>query len=198
MSTHAAAPSPPLTAALVWLGLAIAVGASGVLAKVPSPGPQLVILALGAATVAAGTLLPGFRAWVDGLDLRLLVAPHAIRLVAGVVFLFLASQGRMSPLFARNAGWGDIVAATLGLAVIATGAPLTAGRRLAYLVWNVVGVLDFVVVLGTAAVVARRDPASLGLLFHLPLSLVPTFIVPLLIASHVFVFRRLATARTAA
>jgi hypothetical protein len=38
---------------------------------------------------------------------------------------------------------------------------------------------------------ALADPASMGPLRTLPLSLLPTFLVPLIIASHVLIFWRL-------
>lgn len=194
MKTQAVA-RPPLTPTLLWLGLAITAGATGVFTRIPSPGPQLLILALAAATIVAGTRAGAFRSWIDGADPRLLVAAHVVRLAAGVVFLILAAQGELSPLFARNAGWGDIVAGLLAIPLMLTGLPRTPGHRAAWLAWNIVGSLDFVIVLGTATYVALTAPGSLALLFQLPLILIPVFAVPLLIASHVFLFRRLAALR---
>ena len=191
MKTQAAA-RPPLTTTLLWLGLAITAGATGVFTRVPSPGPQLLILALSAATIVAGFRAASLRAWLEQLDLRLLVLPHVGRLPVGAAFLVLASQGRMSELFARNAGWGDIIAGAAALGVLSLGALATPLKRRALLAWNVIGLADFVLVLGTAAVVALREPGALRLLFTLPGILVPLFAVPLLIASHVFVFWRLA------
>ena len=43
-------------------------------------------------------------------------------------------------------------------------------------------------------VAALQPPASMAALLRLPLSLLPTFLVPLIIASHVQLFRRLRTA----
>lgn len=191
MTTRTASPALPTLATFLWLGVAIAVGATGRLTQVPSPGPQLLILALSAATVFAGLRVSALREWIARADLRLLVAPHIIRLFAGVVFLYLAAHGALSPLFARNAGVGDIIAALLAIAVIASGVPRSRPHWLAWLLWNVIGVTDFVIVLGTAAVVATTDQAGIAPILRLPLSVIPTFFVPLLIASHVFVFRRL-------
>ena len=201
MTARTASPSDarlPVLALLLWLGVSITAGATGLLAGIPSPGPQLLILALAAATVVAGTRGGAFRAWIDRADPRLLVAPHLIRLAAGVLFLVLAAQGGLSPLFARNAGWGDIIAALLAIPLLVSGLPRTRRHRRAWLAWNVIGSLDFVLVLGTAARVALADPGSLAPLFRLPLVVIPLFAVPLLIASHVFVFRRLAQLERAA
>ena len=43
-----------------------------------------------------------------------------------------------------------------------------------------------------AARLAAADPSSMRALLRLPLSLLPTFLVPLLIATHVWIFVRLA------
>ena len=40
-----------------------------------------------------------------------------------------------------------------------------------------------------------HDPASLAEFFHLPLGLLPTFLVPLIIVSHLVVFLRLRVAK---
>jgi hypothetical protein len=50
---------------------------------------------------------------------------------------------------------------------------------------------DILYVVGTAARLAFADPASMSALLRLPLALLPTFLVPLIIASHVFIFSRL-------
>ncbi|MGH7676540.1 MAG: hypothetical protein ACREMV_14835, partial [Gemmatimonadales bacterium] len=76
--------------------------------------------------------------------------------------------------------------------VVLSGLPTTRGHRGVYLAWNAFGLLDFALVVWTAVSVGRADPAALAVLLRLPLSLLPTFVVPLLIASHVFIFRRLA------
>lgn len=177
--------------AVGWLALAVLIGASGKFALLPFPVPQVIVLALTIVTVWAGTRVAAVRAWVDALPLRALVAVHAVRFV-GIAFLVLAAQGQLSPIFAEPAAWGDILAAAGALALLASGLPRTRGHRNLYLVWNTFGLLDFVVVVTTAAWVASRGlvPGMTPLL-HLPLSLLPTFLVPLLIASHIFLFRRL-------
>lgn len=184
----------PAVALLAWLSLAIVAGATGHIRRVPSPGPQLIIVALAVTTVMATTLVPRLRVLVDGADLRWLAAPHVLRYV-GFVFLALAARGEMSALFARNAGVGDIVSATLALALILAGAPRTRLQRGLWLAWSVIGLLDFAIVLGTARYVAVHEPGSLAVLFQVPLVVVPMFAVPLLIASHVTIIRRLLAER---
>ncbi|MGH7546857.1 MAG: hypothetical protein ACREMM_01625 [Gemmatimonadales bacterium] len=187
-------PKAVAAAAVAWLGLAVLAGATGFLARLPFPGPQLIILTLLVATLVAGTSVRALRAWIDALPLRVLVGIHAIRFI-GITFLVLAARGHIAPVFAARAGWGDIATAALAIGLVASGDPFTRGRRLLYHAWNAFGLADLVVAGETAtAVVLHGATPGMAPLLTLPLSLVPTFFVPLLMASHVFIFRRLLAA----
>src|SRR5262245_26558545 len=83
---------------LGWLALAVVVAASGRLAAIPFPGPQLVLVGLAALSLFLGTSVGSVRAWVDAVPLRGLVGVHAVRLV-GFAFLALAARGQLSPVF---------------------------------------------------------------------------------------------------
>jgi len=56
----------------------------------------------------------------------------------------------------------------------------------------VLGLADILFVVVTAARLGVADPESMAALLRLPLSLLPTFLVPLIIASHVVLGVRLA------
>lgn len=177
--------------ALGWLALAIAFAASGRLAAIPFPGPQVVLLALVVLSLFLGTRVSSVRAWVDAVPLRVLVGIHVARFV-GFAFLALAARGLLSPVFAERAGWGDIITAAGAAVLVLSGDPRTPRHRALYLVWNTFGLLDFVNVVVTAAWIGVRGvEPGLAPLVRLPLSLLPTFFVPILFASHVFVYRRL-------
>ena len=77
------------------------------------------------------------------------------------------------------------------------GPPATVRRLRAYVFWNVLGLLDILFVVATAARLAFAAPASMEALLRLPLSLLPTFLVPLIITSHVLLAIRLARAGAA-
>lgn len=189
--SYAAIPRVVYMGGLLWIGAAILLGATGALAAVPPPGPQIVILALTVGLYLA-TRTAGVRAWVDTLSLRLLVGLHGVRFV-GIVFLLLAAQGSLSPIFAERAGWGDIVAAVVALALVLTGMPNSEFRRWAYMGWNAFGVLDLLVAVGTATLVFfRGDVPGMEPLMQLPLIIVPMFLVPVLLVSHIIIFQRLS------
>lgn len=179
-----------LAAAGVWLLVAVLIGASGWLESLRAPAPQLVLVG---ATLA---LLVTARAWrplrrvVETADLRLLVLPHLTRFV-GFYFLALHARGELPWAFAVPGGWGDNVVAATGLGLVLLVRPESSRGRAAYLVWNVAGLLDILGVVATAARLAFREPASMRALLTLPLSLLLTFVVPLVIATHVWMLARL-------
>lgn len=184
-----------LLAGFVWLALAIGAGATGRVAALRPPAPQLLLAGLTAALLLAGMILPGFRRWLGGLKLRQIVALHLTRFV-GVYFLVLHGRGQLPFAFAVPGGWGDIAVASAALVLVLL-VPDLAGRPNWLFLWNAAGFLDILFVVVTAARLAMADPASMSALVRLPLSLLPTFLVPLIIASHVLLFWRLARNRAA-
>jgi hypothetical protein len=181
----------------LWFGLAVAAGHFLWLQRIPPFGVQGIILGLSVILLAAYFRVEAVRTWVDRIDLRTLVLLHVTRFV-GIYFLVLHERGELPRAFAVPAGFGDIVVATMALPVAL--APLEPPVRLRALrIWNVVGFVDIVLVIVTAARINLNAPGQLRALTHLPLSLLPTFLVPLIIAIHVIIFARIArTERTAA
>ena len=117
------------------------------------------------------------------------LAFHAIRLPIGVYFLVLESNRVLPAAFASPAGWGDILvgATAIPLAVFCCP-PLTSGRRTALLLWNVAGLLDILGVLGNGLRLFIGNPGFAEPFTSLPLSLLPTFVVPLVVVTHVLLF----------
>ncbi|MEO8635717.1 MAG: hypothetical protein ABI587_10620 [Gemmatimonadales bacterium] len=183
-----------LVVGLCWLLGAIGLAASGQLEQLRPPVPQLVVLGLTIALVAAGATVPGFRVWLAGLNLRQIVALHITRFV-GIYFLVLYGRGELPYAFAVPGGWGDILVAT-GALILVLLVPDLLRRRPWLLAWNLFGLFDILYVVATAARLAFADPSSMQSLLRLPLSLLPTFLVPLIIASHVYLFGRLRAERS--
>jgi len=192
-----AAPRFPRAAGVAvtaWLALALLAGATGFLVRLPFPGPQLIFLALFVATLVAAAAVPALRAWVDALPLGTLVGINALRFI-GITFLVLAARGQIDPVFAARAGWGDIATAVLALILVAAGEPRTPLQRGLTHAWNVFGFLDLAVAVGTAtAVTLQGSTPGVAPVLYLPLVLVPTFFVPIFLANHVIIFRRLRAA----
>ena len=183
-----------LLAGVMWLVAAIALGASGIPQRMQPPLPQLILLGLTGLLLLATYGLPRLRAWAYEIDARWLVALHLSRFV-GFYFLALYGRGELSQAFAVTAGWGDNIVASLALLLLFLGPPTIKSRWPLYLIWNVIGLADILFVVATAAVTGTTDPLSMRALLKLPLSLLLTFLVPLIIASHVVLFARLARIR---
>ena len=179
---------------LAWLIAATLLGATGVLRGLRPPAPQLVLLTLTALVVLLGLTRPGLRSWLMTVDERLLMSVHLTRFV-GIYFLVLYGRGELPFDFAVPGGWGDIVVATLALALILGWRAASVAGWWAYSIWNVVGLIDILFVVTTAARLALSAPESMAALLRLPLNLLLTWLVPLIIASHVFLAVRLARRR---
>lgn len=193
-TTALAAPRFPGAAALalaLWLGFAVLAGVTGLFIRLPVPGPQLIILGFASLTLAAGIVPSRVRDWIDALPLRALIGINALRLI-GVYFVMLGARGELNATFAARAGWGDIAAATLAIAFTIAGTPRGTGQRLLLHAWNAFGALDLVVAVGTATIVTLQGSVpGVTRLLSFPLILVPAFFVPLFLANHILIFRRL-------
>lgn len=180
---------------LIWLIIALIAGASGVLAASPSlPLPQLVLILLVCVLLLAFWLLRGFRDWCLGVDLKLFLLFNLVRFV-GVYFLVLYAEGRLPYDFAVLGGWGDIIIAALAVLLILFIPARGKSGWFLYFLWNLFGLLDILFVVATAGRLAMADPVSMSELLVLPLSLLPTFIVPIIIFFHIVIFFRLQSSR---
>ena len=173
-----------------WFLAALGVGGAGALVDLRPPWPQAILVSLTLATLLSLYRIGPIHSWAIHVDPRRLVAFHLTRFV-GIYFLVLYSRGELPYEFAVIGGWGDIIVATAAILLMLTG-PLTSGRRRLYLIWNVVGLVDILFVVATATRLALADPASMAPLLRLPLSLLITFVVPVVIATHVWLFRRIS------
>ena len=182
-------------AAAGWLVVAIIVGASGALQPIRPPAPQLILISLTVGLLVAERLSETFREWLRTVDLRLMIALHVTRFV-GFYFLFLCSRAELPCSFATTAGWGDVFVATFATILLVCW-KFVATRRLLLAIWNGLGLLDILLVVASAARHGIADPTSMAVVLRLPLNLLITFLVPLIIASHIFIFSRLLSHRPA-
>jgi hypothetical protein len=179
---------------LVLLGwLCFAVGLSGWLPDASAQAVAATVWTLTALVLFASWKIASIRVWALNVDVRWLVLFHVTRLFAGAYFLVLCQRGELPCGFARPAGWGDIIVAVLALAVVS--ATRTRFAKTLLLVWNMLGLIDIIFVVFSALRFGLKDWQPMHALRELPLSLLPTFLVPLIIASHVLIFVRLTRAR---
>jgi len=178
-----------LTVGLIaaWFVLSITTSALHVYRAGPSDLP----LALGLASSAPIVVFlmwfaasAGLRHFTMSLNPRILTMVHSWR-IAGIVFLILAVRGKLPEVFALPAGWGDIaIGATAIFVALKLASP---DHRRIFIVWQVLGIADLVtaVTLGTLARVIDPNGIPTNAMNVLPLSLIPTFAVPLMVILHI-------------
>jgi hypothetical protein len=171
---------------LVWLILALLLSLTGTFHNLPVRMPVLGALLTAALLIVLALSRP-VRARALAGGPRPLVAFHLTRFV-GFYFLWLYSLGVLARNFAVPAGWGDVIIAAWAGALLVMGDWSSREMRLAVLLWNIFGLFDILMVMGMAARQAAADPGFQNGFASLPLSLLPTFIVPIVIASHVLLF----------
>ena len=179
---------------MAWFVLALFVGASELLAAIPPPFPQAVLLSLVATLLSLFWKSSVFRQWALSVDIRALVLVHLSRFV-GIYFLVLHSRGELPYAFAVPGGWGDIAVAVTALVVSIFSPTRGAVEWGIYSLWNVFGLVDILLVVGTATRLGLADPGSMSALTRLPLSLLPTFLVPIIVSTHIIAFVRLLASR---
>lgn len=149
----------------------------------PLPILLAVVVPIAAFLVWFG-ISPEFRRFVLSLDPRVLTLVHAWRL-GGFAFLTLYAYGILPAWFALPAGLGDMtIGATAPFIALRLTGP---GHRRAFLRWQMLGVLDLVVAVslgGLTSFLAPLGPQPFPMSV-LPLSLIPTFAVPLLLILHI-------------
>jgi hypothetical protein len=169
-----------------WFVFALSASALHLYQTSPSTPP----LALGMAVLgpvvvflAWFRLSAGFRGFVFSLNPRILTMVHTWR-VGGFVFLVLYTYGILPGLFALPAGWGDIaIGATASFVSLKLA---SRSHRLAFIVWQILGMFDLVMAisLGTMSQFINPNQVTTAPMTMLPLSLIPTFAVPLLFIFH--------------
>jgi hypothetical protein len=126
---------------------------------------------------------PPFRQFLLELNPRTLTIVQAWR-IAGFVFLVLYAYNILPGQLALPAGWGDIA--------IGATAPLVAlkltnhNHRKGFILWQLLGITDLItaVGLGTTAQLINPHGIATSAMTVLPMSLIPTFAVPLFMILH--------------
>jgi hypothetical protein len=141
--------------------------------------------------------VPAVRAFADGVDLRVAVLYHLVRVLFGALFLWEMRAGRLPAAFAMIAGPGDIAAGLLAVpaAWLITRDGATP-RRLA-MAWNVFALVDILAVFVSAQrmLFLERDLRFFALMRTLPYATLPVLVVPLILLTHLLILQRLRSGR---
>ncbi len=182
------------SALLMWLGLAI------VQATEREIGPQLPFLLFGPPIALALVLVlsSDMREFVDAIPIDWAVgrAIHPARILVGVLFLAAWYHGQLPAIFALVAGGGEILVGLLALRVRQMILKRRMLPRNIILAWNCFGAASFIIAVVLASLTGHFATAA-TVLEQFPFALVPGFLVPIALMSHVVVFRHLALARDA-
>ena len=172
----------------IWLGVAAVAGATGALRRLPVPPPAIAV-GLTIVALVVIRMSRGAREGVRRIGPGPLVLFHVVRVAAGAYFLVLGARGVLPREFTTFAGWGDTVVGVAAVWVLLRCLPvLTPWQRWAFYFWNVAGLLDILAVVGNAIRLYLRDPGFVEPFMSLPLAILPTFVVPIVIVSHVLLF----------
>jgi hypothetical protein len=184
----------------IWLTSSIALGLRGAFDQAGEP-PVYFGLFLGGPIVVsllAYAISESFRRMLLALPLWSIVAVHVLRFV-GIFFILDAINGTLPPQFAWPAGLGDIAAAafSIPLALALHRGVGSKGIRKKFIAWNIFGLIDLsmAIIVGmlysqsTFGILSEPDLHSQAVT-HMPVSLIPTFYVPLLILLHLLALRR--------
>jgi hypothetical protein len=186
-----------------WFAAVAVLAAAGVFIRFgPATIGLAVLVPLAVVLLSAG---PGStaRTIALGAPVALLVALNATR-VLGAFFLFLHADGRLPATFALSAGWGDIAVGLLSLPVAWWASRRAPHWRAVTLAWNAFALVDLIaaVTLGIgstpgAAIRFIFEDTAPGTMATLPWFLIPGYLVPLYLLTHVALFARLAANHSA-
>lgn len=188
---RSASQSAVIAALTLWFLAALAGSALGAFDSTPNPPIPLGAAAL-LPLILYGllyTFRPGFRHFVLSANPRLLTLAQTWR-VGGLLFVLLYTKGFLPASFALPAGWGDFAIGITAPLVAFTLVPATNRSRLALIVWHILGFADLVMAV-SLGVLSSAGPLGIlagetttQLMGQFPLSLIPTFFVPLLATLH--------------
>lgn len=176
----------------VWFVVVFGLGAAGMFVRLPGTPPLPIFIgAVGPVVVflEAYWSVPAFRTYVLSTSLPLGAAIQAWR-AGGLTFLALYAHGVLPGAFAWPAGLGDIAIGVTApwIALALVEQPAFAKSRV-FTIWNLLGIVDLVVAVGTGGIsslLASGAPGELTTvaMAKLPLVLIPGYLVPLFVMLH--------------
>jgi hypothetical protein len=172
---------------VAWFAFALIAGALGLFENQASRIGAAVGIAAGVPIVVFAVWFAAsqsFRKFALGLNARTLTFAQSGRII-GVTFVTLQARGVLPAIFAWPAGYGDMfIGATAALVAWKLCNP---SHRESFIFWQALGITDLVtaVGLGTTAGLIQPHGVPMAAMTVLPLSLIPSFLVPLYLILHV-------------
>jgi hypothetical protein len=199
-AASAAAKRAAVAAAAVWLALIVALASAFNLAAVnlgPMPVALIPFVALVAILFGGWFLVPQVRDALVSLPLSALVALNIGR-VAGIFFVLLWADGRLSAPFAPSAGWGDVITGVLAIPLVLSMRGQAERATTPLALWNAFGTLDLIVAVslgalsapGTSLRVFTEGPGTLAM-SQLPWIMIPAILVPIYLLIHLTIAAKL-------
>jgi hypothetical protein len=181
-----------ILAGMVWFAAILTLSLQGALEAEPDSPPVRLLVAASLPVLSFLGLYGAsraFRQWVQAFDLHLLVAMQSWRVLGGV-FLVLMAYGILPGSFAWPAGLGDVaIGVAAPFVLLALLRDTGFARRKRFLVWNLLGLFDFVVAIGAGTLSSGMfqgltGPISAAPVNAWPLNMIPGFLVPLFAMMH--------------
>jgi hypothetical protein len=182
-----------------WYGAALWLGKSGYFFAAPDLAVPRIPFPIVLPVLAAAWMMTRsqrVQSLIDAVPFSWLTAIQVYRAL-GAMFVGLWAADRLPGEFALPAGWGDII---VGLSAIPVALMAAAGHRsspAALRAWNLFGVADLVVAVGTGFLTSPGPYQLLAfdrpnlLISAYPLVMVPIFAVPLSFILHIAGFVKL-------
>jgi hypothetical protein len=171
---------------LVWFLFSLVASALHLFKTAPDQPPLplglAVLIPIGIFLAWAAASQP-FRQFLLSLNPNTLTYIQAWR-IAGFVFLALYSYRILPGQFALPAGWGDIA---IGVTAPFVAMKLANPRfRKSFIFWQLLGIADLVIAIAMGVASRLIDPHGIATdaMTVLPMSLIPTFAVPLFMILH--------------
>jgi len=140
-----------------------------------------------------------FRQYVLNLDIRTLILLHSWRML-GFGFLFIYAFSELPLLFALPAGVGDAMTAIFATIIGISFMTNRHGVKKRWIsVWNNFGLIDFVVAVSIGLMTRTGNIGHLDntvasdAIAHFPLVMIPGFIVPFYLLTHIIIILQLRT-----
>lgn len=173
----------------IWFTVIVFLGASGLVHKSPELLAATMIVPL-LALLIAGWFISSLQSAVQSVPMEALVLVSALRILCGT-YLFEAGTG-IDGDWAVPAGISGIL---LGLSAVPVGLfavpAQDTGRWLALFAWNFLGTVDAVVAPIAAIVLGFVARGSMLSLMQMPMFLLASFVLPLVLWSHIRIGKRL-------